>query len=775
MALEKLGKYKITGKIGKGAMGEVYRAHDPVLNREVAIKTISANLSADSELRKRFHREAQAAARLNHPNIITVFDYGEEQGIIYMAMELLEGADLKDLITQKLLTSIEDKLDVMEQVADGLAFAHAREIIHRDLKPGNIHVQPNGQVKILDFGLARLGRDTDMTRTGVVMGTPNYMAPEQVKGEKADTRADIFSTGAVFYELVCNKKPFDADSAHAVLFQVVHQQPRSMREWAPDVPPIIVQLVERAMHKDRGQRFANGDELRDALRLVRQALAGGRSQSATLETESTLVPTGERPKEAFKSPSKPKTIPPSAQKPASDPPASGALNPASSPPASAPPVSARPRPRAEMFTETRRPASHPPTRLPAPSKLPVVLGLVAVVVLGGAGALLVVKQRGAAPAPTPPSVADAQVAALSEALVGTQVELAQRDLEDKKYREALAQAERALKLAPGNAEAKDVLARAQAQLATIEQAASEARASLEQGDTKTATQALARLLALDPSHPAATELSARLNSFFEAQALDAKRSAADSRAQAEKSKAAASETYGQAVTRAREADGLLARGEFADATRAFLEARDAFDRARRAAEARPLPAPAPASPASSLPASAPPRPPTAAPPSGPPPTQPPITAPPVTEAPKPLAPPRPFVAGRTEVRAAPKPGKAPAGFDSQDVLADRDFVCKLAFEYAPAAVRPGDSYTVKVYMVNDTPKPIKMKSIALSVSTNGGRDSRPTQGVKEAPARQRTLLGEFGGSWPDGVQTWTTEAVVTSSKDDSCSSRLSVK
>ncbi|HJS58662.1 MAG TPA: protein kinase, partial [Vicinamibacteria bacterium] len=572
MALEKLGKYKITGKIGKGAMGEVYRAHDPVLNREVAIKTISANLSADSELRKRFHREAQAAARLNHPNIITVFDYGEEQGIIYMAMELLEGADLKDLITQKLLTSIEDKLDVMEQVADGLAFAHAREIIHRDLKPGNIHVQPNGQVKILDFGLARLGRDTDMTRTGVVMGTPNYMAPEQVKGEKADTRADIFSTGAVFYELICNKKPFDADSAHAVLFQVVHQDPRSMREWAPDVPPILVQLVERAMHKDRGQRMTNGAELRDALRLVRQALAGGRSQSATLETEATLVPAGEKPRDTFKSPAKPVTIPPTTQKPGSTPPTPSS-RPGSLGPASTPSGSPRPRPRAEMFTETRRPSSQPPT-LPKQSRLPLLLGLGALLVVGGGMALFVLKQR-ATPEPAPgPNVADAQVAALSEALVGTQVELARRDLDDKNYKNAVSQAERALKLAPGNAEAKEVLDKAQAQLATIEQAASEARTSLEQGDTKTATEALARLLALDPSHPAATELTARLNSFFEGQARDAKRSAADSRSSADQTKAATSDTYGQAVARAREADGLLARSEYAAATRAFLEARD---------------------------------------------------------------------------------------------------------------------------------------------------------------------------------------------------------
>lgn len=759
MTLEKLGKYKITGKIGKGAMGEVFRAHDPVLNREVAIKTISASLSADNDLRKRFHREAQAAARLNHPNIITVFDYGEEQGIIYMAMELLEGADLKDLIYHKHLAGLDDKLDVMEQVADGLSFAHAREIIHRDLKPGNIHVQPNGQVKILDFGLARLGGGADMTRTGVVMGTPNYMAPEQVRGEKADTRADIFSVGAVFYEILANKKPFDADSAHAVLFQVVHQQPRPIREWAPEVPPILVQLVEKAMHKDKEQRFKHGGELRDALRLVRAAIVGGRAQSATLETEATLAPSG--PKEGFRSPQK------APGGPATPRPRTG--QPGSRPPAPAPDAATRAMPRAESFTETRRPGQ-PRTLPPAPSKLPMILAIAGVaILLAGGGAFFLLKPKPAPPLPPPSGAADAQVAALSEALAGTQVELARRDLEDKDFKGAIAQAERALSIAPKNAEAKQILEQARAQVTAVEAAASEAQQSLERGDTQTATDALGRLLALDPRHPAAADLSARLDSFFDKQAREAQGSAAESKALADRSKAPGSDTYRQALARSREAEALLQRNEYAQAARGFLEARDSFDRARRAAESLPLPTSRPPTAAPVVAATL------ATPPPAPVTTPPLPSAPPVTEPPRPLAPPRAFVPGSTQVQAAKKPGKAPAGFDTEDVLADRDFLCKLAFEYAPAAVRPGDGYSVRVFMVNDTAKPIKMKSIALTVSSNGSRESRPTQSVREAAPRQMTLLGEFGGSWGENVQTWALEAVVTSSKDDSCRSRLSVK
>src|SRR5688572_24262467 len=157
MEFEQIGKYKILGELGEGAMGVVYKAHDPILNRFVAIKMISANLKADAELRERFQREAQAAASLAHPNIITIHDFGEEHGRIYMAMELLVGTDLKELVGSPTLRRLEDKLGIMEQICDGMAFAHAHGVVHRDIKPGNVHLQPNGQLKILDFGLARLG------------------------------------------------------------------------------------------------------------------------------------------------------------------------------------------------------------------------------------------------------------------------------------------------------------------------------------------------------------------------------------------------------------------------------------------------------------------------------------------------------------------------------------------------------------------------------------------------------------------------------------------
>src|SRR5260221_2622625 len=253
MQLEQIGKYRVLAKIGQGAMGEVHKGHDPFLNRFVAIKTITASLGADQEIRQRFLREAQSAAKLNHPNIITVYDFGEEHGVIYMAMELLEGRDLKDLIGSQALGDLHRKLDIMEQISDAMAFAHANDLIHRDLKPANIHVQPGDQVKVLDFGLARFST-SEMTRTGMVMGTPHYMSPEQVRGEKVDARSDTFSLGAVFYEVLSGHRPFDGDSMHTVLFHVLQDEPEPLRKWA-DLPPILVELVERALMKDPSRRF----------------------------------------------------------------------------------------------------------------------------------------------------------------------------------------------------------------------------------------------------------------------------------------------------------------------------------------------------------------------------------------------------------------------------------------------------------------------------------------------------------------------------------------
>jgi serine/threonine protein kinase len=272
MDLVQIGKYEVVAKIGQGAMGEVYKARDPALGRFVAVKTISQRLDANDLMRQRFQREAQAAAQLSHPNIITVFEFGEEAGTSYIAMELLEGVDLKEVIERRTLQRLEEKLPVLEQISDGLAFAHSKGLVHRDLKPGNIHILPNGQVKIMDFGLAR--RSTDASRTAVVMGTPYYMAPEQAQGGRASTRSDIFSLGAVAYELLAGRRPFGGDSVPAVLYNVVHTEPEPLAKWLPELPALAT-VVEKALAKDPGERFENAGEMREALRDVVRAFSAG--------------------------------------------------------------------------------------------------------------------------------------------------------------------------------------------------------------------------------------------------------------------------------------------------------------------------------------------------------------------------------------------------------------------------------------------------------------------------------------------------------------------
>jgi eukaryotic-like serine/threonine-protein kinase len=270
MTGETIGRYELLDRIGRGSMGTVYRARDSGSGREVAVKVMSAELSGDPELSERFRREALAAADLDHPNIVDVYDFGEHEGRLFMAMELLQGNDLKDLIEQQSVGGLTWKLDVMVQVASGMAFVHARGLVHRDLKPGNIHIQPDGRPKIMDFGLVRIS-DSNMTRTGMVMGSPAYMAPEQLRGDKADSRADVFSLGAVFYELLCGQRAFAGKAFTQILMNVMTNVRTPLVDTAPDVPPPVIHIVERCLRASPGERYQTGGELHAAAEVALSA------------------------------------------------------------------------------------------------------------------------------------------------------------------------------------------------------------------------------------------------------------------------------------------------------------------------------------------------------------------------------------------------------------------------------------------------------------------------------------------------------------------------
>ena len=280
-----LGNYKITQKLGAGGQGTVYKATDQKLGRTVVVKVLPAELTVKETNLKRFEREARLASALDHPNICTIFDMDEAEGLHFISMQYVEGKNVRQLVNGRPL-ELESALRIGIQVADALASAHARGIIHRDIKSGNVMVTDSGQVKILDFGLAKLldetaartsGIDrTDLTEVGVPYGTATYAAPEQAQGDKVDARADIFSTGVLLYEMLTGTWPFRGKSTVDVRHAVIHDQPKSLAETRPGATPVrLQQILDKALSKNPRDRYQKIDELRDELRKILHDVASG--------------------------------------------------------------------------------------------------------------------------------------------------------------------------------------------------------------------------------------------------------------------------------------------------------------------------------------------------------------------------------------------------------------------------------------------------------------------------------------------------------------------
>jgi hypothetical protein len=277
-----LGRYKIISEIGQGAMGTVYKAVDPIIDRTVAIKTINLNLSRQEleEYEARFQQEIKAAGRLNHPNIVTIYDVGKTDQVAYMAMEFLEGKELKDLIAAGQVPPAGETVDIIAQVADGLSFAHQQDIVHRDVKPSNIMVMKGGIAKITDFGIARLPNSAVKTMTGLILGSPRYMSPEQVIGKAIDARSDIFSLGVVLYEALTCVAPFDGDNVNAIMYATVNTTPPPPSQHNRGVPPMLDLIVAKAMAKLLEDRYQTVKEFGDDLREVRRQMDSSRPAAA---------------------------------------------------------------------------------------------------------------------------------------------------------------------------------------------------------------------------------------------------------------------------------------------------------------------------------------------------------------------------------------------------------------------------------------------------------------------------------------------------------------
>lgn len=264
-----LGRYQVERELGKGAMGVVYLGRDPKIGREVAIKTmaLAQEFEADEleDVKTRFFREAEAAGRLNHPNIVTIYDAGEELELAYIAMELLLGKNLSPFTKPGNLLPLGTVLKITAKVANALHYAHAQNIVHRDIKPANIMYESETKaIKVADFGIARL-TDSSKTKTGMVLGTPSYMSPEQLAGKKVDGRSDLFSLGVTVYQLLSGQLPFRGESLTELMFRIANEAPRDIREANPNLPECLVEIVVKMLQKDPGQRFQTGEEIERAI------------------------------------------------------------------------------------------------------------------------------------------------------------------------------------------------------------------------------------------------------------------------------------------------------------------------------------------------------------------------------------------------------------------------------------------------------------------------------------------------------------------------------
>jgi eukaryotic-like serine/threonine-protein kinase len=263
-----LGRYRIVKELGRGSMGIVYLGKDPTIHRFVALKTMRLDENDEpdhKDVKERFYREAESTGRLSHPNIVTIYDAGQENEVGYIAMEVVEGITLKDWCRKDTLLPLERVSEVVTAVAEALDYAHRQNIVHRDIKPTNIMVTKDNTIKVMDFGIARMTSSTK-TQTSSIFGTPSYMSPEQLNGATVDGRSDIFSLGVVLFELLTGRKPFEAENLSALLFKIAHEPHGPVRGFRPDLPACADVILDRALHKDCRQRYPRAREFGEDVR-----------------------------------------------------------------------------------------------------------------------------------------------------------------------------------------------------------------------------------------------------------------------------------------------------------------------------------------------------------------------------------------------------------------------------------------------------------------------------------------------------------------------------
>jgi len=550
--MQNIGRYELVEKLGQGGMGAVYRARDTLLERTVAVKVISTTIDQNDELRERFFREARAAGQLSHKNIITIHDLGEHEGQPYLAMEYLQGQDLLARMAAPQRMSLRRRVEIATEICEGLEFAHAHGVVHRDIKPANIFITDSGGVKILDFGLARLVT-SELTRSNMMMGTVNYMAPEQVRGERIDHRADIFSTAVVIYELLSGRRAFDSDSFAATLYKILQEVPEALQQIDPMIPIELVRIVDRALAKGRDERYQQMSEMLLDLAVFRQQLAGMDSPAGGRAAPTELRTPSDRPFQV----TPPIPLPPVATAP--------------------PTVAATP----SGVPITGPPASTPP----APTGVRAwLLPATAILALAIAGAAMWKSSRSDsnAPAPVTPPTATAPRPTITEMM---QTALGAFEQEDFATAERTADA--VLSRDPGNDAARKLRDRARAAATSVDEGLKRARAHLSAGRFDDASKAASDVLDVAPHNSEA--LGIRENGAARAPGHgteEARTQVARARNAARTAGAQrlASGSYSSAVSAERDAERLYAAGRLGDAADKFHEASGLYRGAEIAAQ-----------------------------------------------------------------------------------------------------------------------------------------------------------------------------------------------
>src|SRR4029453_923139 len=382
--LEKIGKYEVSEQIGVGGFGAVYRGRDPFIKRMVAIKTCQVN---DDEIKNRFFREAELAGNLHHRNITTIYDFGVENGIPYIVQEFLTGEDLDKKIKRGEPIAAARKVEILMAIADGLGYAHNASIVHRDVKPANVRILDDGTVKVMDFGIEKsLQTESNLTQTGIPLGTSAYLAPEQIRGEAIDRRTDIFALGVLSYELLAYRKPFRGEHLSTVLYKILNETPDPVATLAQDTPASLAAAIDRAMAKHPADRYATMEAYRKDLQAVYRELTGASGMFPVRPSDSATVRTP-RPNEDLETTL---ATPSSGVSPirANITPPSGAL---ARGPSAAPPVSGSisgSRPALELVnfrdpSAAEIPAEDQPTRRTSDTEVATRVGKARIAMLGG--------------------------------------------------------------------------------------------------------------------------------------------------------------------------------------------------------------------------------------------------------------------------------------------------------------------------------------------------------------------------------------------------------